>query len=365
MKFVKVPYQHVDWTLLDSFPDRTFSQQKEWIEFICRTQDGEPVIARLEERGEQRGFFTGVIVRRMGLRIMGSPFPGWTTPYMGFNLCEGVSRTEALAALIPFVFNDLGCHHLEISDPYLSEADLQENGIQAGSQKTLISDLRMSEDELFASMDGSVRTAIRKSQKHGVAIEEASPEGFAEEHYIQLLDVFAKQNLQPTYGRERIEALIQHFHPTGNLLLLRARDKEGRSIATGMFPGYNRISYFWANASLRTYQQLRPNEALHWYAMRYWKRRNIHWHYWAPLGAYKRKYGGKDAAMIEGRISRNTIVSLGRTMAESAYYYSRDAQSRLKSIRQIEIVRKVVLHMQYLKISLLLLLGDMPMQMEF
>lgn len=333
MKFVKVPYSQVDWTLLDSFPDRTFSQQKSWVEFICETQAGEPVIARLEEKGEVKGFFTGVIISKMGLRIMGSPFPGWTTPYMGFNLLEGVSRSDALGALIPFVFNDLGCHHLEISDPYLSEDDLIENGIQAESQKTLISDLSLPEDELFALMNSPVRTCIRKAQKSGVTIEEAGPQGFAEEHYSQLLDVFAKQQLRPTYGKDRVEALIRHVHAEGNLLLLRARNAEGISIATGIFPGFNQMSYFWANASLRPYQNLRPNEAMHWYAMRYWKRRGIRWHHWAPLADYKRKYGGSAAMMVGGRVSSNAIISLGRSIAKAAYYYSRDVHSRIRAMR--------------------------------
>ena len=38
---------------------------------------------------------------------MGSPFPGWTTPYLGLNLAPGVSRADAVAALVPFVFQSL------------------------------------------------------------------------------------------------------------------------------------------------------------------------------------------------------------------------------------------------------------------
>jgi len=333
MKFVKVPYDQVDWALLDSFADRTFCQRKDWIDFVCETQSGDPVIARLEDRGELKGFFSGVIVSKMGLRIMGSPFPGWTTPYMGFNLCEGVSRADALSVLAPFVFTELHCHHLEISDPYLSGSDLLHNGIQLSSRRALVSDLSLSEEQLFARMSGPVRTAIRKAQKSGVTIEEAQPAGFAQEHYTQLLDVFAKQNLQPTYGQDRVEALIRHLYGSGNLLLLRAKDIDGRSIATGIFPGFNQMSYFWANASLRPYQHLRPNEAMHWYVMRYWKRRGVRWYHWSPFSEYKRKYGGADLTMIEGRISRNAVISLGRSLAHTVYYYSRDVRSRFKSIR--------------------------------
>ena len=50
-------------------------------------------------------------------------------------------------------------------------------------------------------MESSTRRAFRKSEKSGVTVEEAAAEGFATslEH---LLDVFAKQQLRPTYDRD-------------------------------------------------------------------------------------------------------------------------------------------------------------------
>jgi hypothetical protein len=81
------------------------------------------------------------------------------------------------------------------------------------------------------------------------------------------------------------------LEPTGRLLLLRARDREGKCIATGIFPGFNKIAEFWGNASLRSGQILRPNEAIHWYAMRYWKRRGIELYDWGGENRYKEKYG--------------------------------------------------------------------------
>ena len=81
------------------------------------------------------------------------------------------------------------------------------------------------------------------------------------------------------------------MHPSGDLLLLRARDPRGKSIATRIFPGYNRRSYFSGNASLREHQILPPNEAIHWSAMRYWHERGIAVHERGGAGDYKQKYG--------------------------------------------------------------------------
>jgi hypothetical protein len=140
-------------------------------------------------------------------------------------------------------------------------------------------------------MDSSCRRCVRKAEKSGVTIEEAHDAGFADDYYAQLKDVFDKQGLVPTYGVDRVRALIKHVGPSGNLLLLRARDTEGKCIATGIFPGLNQIAEFWGNASLRSSQILRPNEAIHWYAMKYWKQRGVAIYDWGGGGAYKEKYG--------------------------------------------------------------------------
>src|SRR3546814_6513200 len=88
----------------------------------------------------------------------------------------------------------------------------------------------------------------------------------------------------PTYSRERVEKLIEHVHPSGSLLLLRARAPGGESIATGIFAGFGRYSTFWGNGSVTNMLHLRPNQALHWHAMRYWKARGEHLHDWGGTG---------------------------------------------------------------------------------
>jgi Acetyltransferase (GNAT) domain len=323
MKFEREAYNQVDWDLLDSFGDRTFSQRRAWLEFICETQAGEAVLARLEDEGRTLGFFSGVVIRRMGMRIMGSPFPGWTTPYIGLNLFPGVPRAVAVAALIPFVFRTLNCQHLEIADPFLTQEDMAQFGFEVQIDRTFRSDLTRTDDQLFADMDSACRRCIRKAEKSGVTVEEADPRGFAKDYFAQIEDVFAKQGLKPTYGRDRVDALVRHVYPTGNLLLLRARDGDGRSIATGIFSGFNAVSYFWGNGSLRQHQIVRPNEAIHWHAMKYWKRKGIQWHYWGGGGEYKKKYGGDEVPYIQFRLSRHAMIALARDMARKLYYFPR------------------------------------------
>jgi Acetyltransferase (GNAT) domain len=319
LKLERLELDRVDWPTLDAFPDRLLFQTREWLDFVRRTQDAEPVVAAL--RDDERsivGYFTGLVVRRFGVRILGSPFPGWTTSYMGFNLEDGVDRSEAAETLVPFAFHQLHCLHLELKDRYLQPEDLEGRGFEQSPSVTFEVDLRPPEEEIFGRMTSACRRAIRKSEKEGVVVEEASGEEFADEYYAQLEEVFARQSAVPTYDVSRIRELIRTIQPTGRLLLLRARSAEGKPIATGIFPALNPTAYFWGGASWREHQIVRPNEAIFWYAMRYWKARGISVLDMGGGGDYKRKYGPVELNIPHFRKSRlrglGTLRELARRM---------------------------------------------------
>jgi hypothetical protein len=291
MKATIIDPETADWARLDAFADRTVFQTREWLHFVRETQRAKIVVCQLSEGGDVAGYFSGLVISRLGVRILGSSFPGWTTPYMGFNLMPGASRAAALAAIEGIAWDTLKCLHIEVSDPFFVVSDGEENGFTCDAYASYRTDLTQTEEKLFSAMDSACRRCVRKAEKSGVTIEEAHDTGFADEYYEQLKDVFAKQGLVPTYGAERVRALVKNLEPTGRILLIRARDAEGKCIATGIFPGFNRIAEFWGNASFRSSQNLRPNEAIHWYAMKYWKSRGINVYDWGGEGTYKEKYG--------------------------------------------------------------------------
>ena len=229
-----------DWsTTIDSEQVGTIHQTPAWLRFLSKTQHGEPVLAALRERQATLGCLIGMIVRKFGLRILGSPFPGWSTSYVGLILSGEVDRGRAVRALIDFAFDGLGCVHLEMMDRHVTLKDLEELDVRYTAYRGFEIDLTRREDELFSGMISACRRCIRSAEKRGVMIEETSDAGFAEDYYSQLGDVFSKQGLVPTYGIERVRQLIAHIYPTGHLLLLRARDQRGRCIATGIFPHLN------------------------------------------------------------------------------------------------------------------------------
>ncbi len=300
--------------LLQRYDDRTLFQSAGWLRFLLATNPGELAQAVLCDSDSEVGHFVGIIVTKLGLRVLGSPLPGWTTSYMGFALQPEISRVEALDALRRFAFEDLKCVHLELMDRNIDPAALDSRyGLRSYNGFEI--DLSPSEDQIFSKMAPPCRRCINKAKRCGISIEEAHDAEFADDYYQQLEDVFAKQGLSPTYNKERVSALIDHLHPTGNLLLLRAFDNERRCIATGIFPAMHDRAYFWGGASWREHQHLRPNELLFWYAMRYWKTRGIRHFDMGGSGDYKRKYGGQEISVPWLRVSRYPLVPFLRNSA--------------------------------------------------
>jgi CelD/BcsL family acetyltransferase involved in cellulose biosynthesis len=318
------------WADRALFDDRLIFHTPQWLDFVAESQRAEPVLATVHDGGTVVGHFTGLVTRRFGLRILGSPMAGWTTSYVGFNLHPSVPRREALRALAPFAFGELGCAHLEVRDRRLTEADLDGLGLRWASAPTAVIDLSPGEDALFNAMAPACRRNIRKADKSGVVIEEAGDDPlFAGEFHDQLRDVFAKQNLVPTYSVERVRSLIRHLGPAGRVLLLRARDPGGRCVATAVLPWYHRTMYFWGGASYRPDQYLRPNEALIWYALRWARRHGVTEFDFVGGNAYKKKYGTTEVPVPWARRSRSPLVAGLRDAAKEAFALRQRALARL------------------------------------
>jgi hypothetical protein len=324
--------QEIPWETLDAFPDRVVFQTREWLDFIAESQNATPVVAEIRDGRTVAGYFSGLVMRKFGLRILGSSFPGWTTPYIGFNVHPEYTRAQMLEPLRRWAFGELRCVHLEVSDRGFAAEDGRPARLDSTAYESYKSDLTRSEDELFAGMESACRRCIRKAEKSGVVVEEANDPEFADEYYEQLKDVFAKQGKVPTYSLDRVRILLRHMLPTGRLLAVRARNPEGRCIATGLYPGMNDVAFFWGNASWRHEQQWRPNEFLHWHALRYWKARGVRMFDWGGGGTYKEKYGVEPHVVPWFYTSKYPLLTTVRNEARSLFYRSQSLVGRLRGV---------------------------------
>jgi CelD/BcsL family acetyltransferase involved in cellulose biosynthesis len=324
LRLERVPMDGVDPTI-EPLRTRNVFRTREWLEYVERTQQAEPVVAHVERDGELVGSFTGLIVKRFGVRILGSPFQGWMTGPMGFSLQPGVPRAEAMQALVRFAFRRLGCLHVELMDRHSGFEELRGLGARLVPFPTFELDLRNDEEALFAGMTSACRRAIRKGRKAGVRVEEAHGVEFADEYYEQLLEVFGRQGQghKPPYDLERVREMIRCVEPSGNLLMLRAVAPEGERIATAIFPAREEFAYFWGGAMWRSHQILRPNEAIFWYAIRHFRERGVQMLDLGGGADYKRKFGAPEKLIPYVRKSRVPGMLALRDLA--AYVYKRRA----------------------------------------
>jgi hypothetical protein len=321
MEYKRIDSSQIDWAKLDGFEDRLVYQTREWIQFLAETQRATPVLAALQDGSTIVGYFSGLIFSRAGIRILGSPFPGWTTPSMGFNLLPGIPRWKALQALERFAFQELKCLHMELSDHHSCAEDGMSLGFSCTTYDCLQTNLMLSDAELFRKLSKACRTNIRKGERNGVSIEEAHDEHFADDYYDQLKDVFARQKLVPTFDSDRTRKLIHYLLPTGRLLLLRARSRDGKCIGTGIYAGINAVAEYWGSASFRSTQHLKPNDVLQWYAIRYWKRRGMQRLSWGPRTGFKEKLAVESVTVTWFRKSRFAFVDSFRECARSMFAF--------------------------------------------
>lgn len=310
MHFERFDLKSGDWAAqLERLPGTMVSQTPAWLSFLERSQHGEPIAALLWEDGAVVGAFAGMVVSKLGLRILGSPFPGWTTSYMGLNVADGVSRNKAMRALVEFAFDDLRCVHLEMMDRHLTLEDLAGFKARHRMFRSWEVDLNEDDDKLMGTFSRACRWNIRTAAKNGIVVEEAHDPEFIDEYYAQLRDVFARQRLVPTYPRERVEQLISTLASSGQLLLLRARTAQGHPAATGIFHAIDsQRAYGWGFASWRRTWHLHPNELLMLHAMGWWRARGFTIMDLAGSGDYKKKYHPRPIVVPWIQISKYPFV---------------------------------------------------------
>ena len=310
----RVRYEAAAWdAVLEQRDDAEAFHSSAWLAFLAASQGAEPVVAIVRQDGRPVGWFVGAIVRRFGLRLLGSPLKGWGTAFMGFLLDDGVDRRSAAEALVRFAFRDLRCVHVELADPLLGPAGMAEVGFRVERAATFMIDLEPPEEVVFGRLRRTTRQAIRKELRRGLRAEVATDLAFADEFHAHLRDVFAHHDLAPPHGVERVRQLIRAVQPTGQLLLIRVRAPDGTVLGTAIAIVRGRTAVGWGLAWLRDLKEFHPVELLWWEMIRLSRARGARRFDCAGLGDYKAKYGGTPMATYRFHRSRSPVLRCART----------------------------------------------------
>jgi CelD/BcsL family acetyltransferase involved in cellulose biosynthesis len=310
----RLPYDPVAWdAIVADHREAEVFHSAAWLEFLRASQGAEPVVAVVRADGRPVGHFVGAIVRRYGVRILGSPLRGWTTQCMGFLLEDGFDRRAAAEALLPFAFHDLDCLHVELADRYLTADQMTGSRYRLEIGTTYRVDLTAPEQVILGAMQPKTRQKIRKALRTGLRADVTDDVEFADDFHAYLRATFARQGLAPTYGAARVRQLIESLHGTGNLLLLRVRSPEGEPRAAGISVGYGRTAVSWGVGFDRATEDSNPTQLLWWETLRHWKDRGATCFDMGGSGDYKAKYGGVETSTVHFHRSRWAILRFGRS----------------------------------------------------
>ena len=224
---------------------------------------------------------------------------------------EPLPPDEALVVAIPTVAVGRGAHaqfmHLDVGDTIVSGQNRwQVVGV-------FEADGSVSETEVWCDA-----RALQGAYRRGNSYQSVLAKLDSADSFTMFRDwLTSNPQLSVTIRRENeyyagqsqaLTTLIRTVGPSGALLCLRVREPDGSSIATGIVVGRNKRAVLWGAAFRREAAGSHPNEALHWEAMTYWRRRGAEWY-----------HGVQDAAGMVRDFTKwdDTPWSLGH-FAESA-----------------------------------------------
>jgi hypothetical protein len=321
--FDKILFNDIDDKEFNDFPKKTIFTTKDWLRFIENDQGAKIIIIRIRNDDEIIGFFSGGIVSKYGIKIVGSPFRGWSTCFMGLDIkpkWETV-KIELYKRLKDYLISQYKCQFIEITDRNLTFEEASKITTYVKNAKTLELDIDRPIEEIFKEFKTDCRNFIRQFERRGASLEIAEPtETFAEEYYEQLIEVFAKQGLVPTYSLEKVKTLVNALKDTTNILCLKIIDPNGKNIASSIFLGYGQKFFFWGGASFRNGQMYRPNEYMIWFAINYWKKEGYKVFDMVGIREYKKKFSPKEIIYPRIIFAKYKQLVFFRDLAERSYY---------------------------------------------
>lgn len=266
---------------------------KEWINFLTLDKKGAPLVLEINI-DNKKIYFVSLLFKKI-IKMCGSPFEGWSTPYMGFINIKQLKDEDKYLVIketVKYLKHKKYCWYIQICDWNIDFDFVRKYKLRSEVDRTYFNDISKDEESLFMSFKNDVRTNHRAFERNGLRlILEKPSRSFMDEYYKQLIEVFDKRNLKPHYDLERMYHLSDSFEKSEGVFVEKVfLPEEDKCIATGIFLIDNKRLYFFGAASYREYHILRPNEEVIWNAIRYAKQHGCTEFDMMGLGKYKEKF---------------------------------------------------------------------------
>jgi hypothetical protein len=287
------PAQVSGWDqLIAPYKSRQLFHSSAWLDYLAESRGVEIRRWSIRRGSEVVGYFCGGLVRKGPFRILGSPLKSWGTNFMGPVVNDDFDQPGFVDALGRLA-RDEGFSMTEIDHPMLSDGLLAAAQYEPVPGLTYVVALTPDDPEvMWSSIYPNKRNRIRKAINHGLTVEDTDEAVVADEFYDRYVALMHGKGLVPPYPREHPRSLVRHLKKAALLFALRVRDKDGRVLATGLFPHDDQSIFFWGGSSWPDGRDLNPNDFLQWSAMRLAAAHGLRIYNMCGYGRFKKEFGG-------------------------------------------------------------------------
>lgn len=327
MNLIRYERRPEQWDrIIGEFPNKSLFHESAWFDFVVAANPYTCVEYFKIQRGcELLGYFSAIRAQKFLFNFWEGP-KSCIYMNMGPLVHPHVDKMELMQLLVA-TCREKHVAYLELCDPWLDQEVMESLGFVPEHHVSQICTLSDGKDSVWASMDGTCRSRIRKAEKSGLTVELATDLGFVEEFYKSFATLLACKGKSPGYDIDYLRQLFVHLAGADRLFSLRVRH-EGRVIGTAFYPHDERTMYFGDAAYEVESLPLCPNNMLHWAAMQMAIERSI---LSFNMGGdpqpsrFTRKFGGTLQPVI--RYHRSFVPLLYQ--ARRAYRWFRDWKVRI------------------------------------
>lgn len=313
--------------LVTRFDNHRIAHKQPWIRSLEACVKGKPLYLVYEKDGEIVGCLPGFLVNVGPFRMFGSPLPGWQTISMGPTFDENrISSHEIISLLVSFLRERYRIRHIELTSRELDHHSMKALGFRGQPLVTYRAQLYPGdESRTLTALKDSARRNVRRAARLGLNVRFEDEEGFVDEIYDQIKEVFTRGNNTVPFSKKRVLEYFRHLKAAGNLLAASVYlPNDGISIATGLFTLEGRELLLWQWAHRTQYRWYRPTELMTWTVMKKAIEAGCETFDLNGDGEFKSKFGAKlDTSEYRWVWSRHKTVTHLRDLAEKCYrWYS-------------------------------------------
>ena len=303
-----------------------------WMRSLEACVKGKPLYLVFEKEGAVVGCLPGFLVNVGPLRLFGSPLPGWQTLSMGpvFDRSR-LSAREMVPALISYLEQRYGVHHIELLTDALDNEVMEALGFQCKPTATFAAPMFPGDEaRTMKRLKESARRNVKRGVKLGLVVKFEGDEGFVEEHYDQLVEVYARGGNAIPFTKKRALEFFRHMKESGNLLAVSVHLPDGGPcIATGTFTVEGKELLLWMWAHRTRYRWYRPTELMTWTVMKRAMELGCDHVDFMGRGDFKAKFGAElGVSKYRWVRSRYRWLLHARMLAERGYRWQQALRGR-------------------------------------